>query len=305
MGLEKNPRIKVELRSPSELTTCFIIVCYIIHIVHITFVHSCQALFSPQYCDQLDSADAQEAAEEVLAPLIRCQHLSLYWLSAPLLASEGQQLLSRLKPKLGLLLSARVAHRQHQFTTIELSEAVLTALASWSLPKREFRHVKSVTLTALFSISELKEKAQQCAEQQEAMTLDCPLKSPPLGGVCWQLKLDCQWDAAAKAVDITVSVTPCNLGEGTSCSFDCSISCEAVSTGLDACTLCEGRESYWSDFFEVGLMAGGWDEVAWAAKDWSASGALEVTLKVTKVGHSVAMACELFGVFDNGIWPRL
>jgi hypothetical protein len=47
-----------------------------------------------------------------------------------------------------------------------------------------------------------------------------------------------------------------------------------------------GHQGVTADFFKVGPMKNGWDDVAWAAKGWPTSGELEVTLEVTKVFHS-------------------
>lgn len=68
-------------------------------------------LFTAQaYMDQQPAGDAKQLAAAKLAPLLRCPHLSQFWLSVSVLADHaGEQLLGALQPQLKRLLLRKLA----------------------------------------------------------------------------------------------------------------------------------------------------------------------------------------------------
>jgi hypothetical protein len=50
---------------------------------------------------------------------------------------------------------------------------------------------------------------------------------------------------------------------------------------------CGNVKGCFQDWFKLGVMAGGWDEVAWAGKGLPSSGHLTIKLEVSKVPHAL------------------
>jgi hypothetical protein len=164
-----------------------------------------------QFSDRLDCEDARTSARLALAQLIRCQHLSTYWLSAVHVAREPDRLLfCSLKQELGLLLGMRLADRQYIPTPTDIRSQLQGAPASWGLPERDLRSLNRVTLSAFFSISRIQARVQLCADRK---TEQCSirLKTPPLGGVSFVLMQFCNWSTDANGVTVGLSVGRENL----------------------------------------------------------------------------------------------
>lgn len=245
------------------------------------------------YCSMKQSRAARQAAKRALAPLIRCQHLSSPWLAASCRAlNTNSALLYSYHHQLQYLLGLRLAFPQQLPSEEDIADLVLTydAPTSWTLPKRAFKRVDVVKVQVTFKVSELKDAVKMCVEQQKPVTLARPhCKTPPLGGTCWDLELECEWDASAKAVNINLTVGSCNLYRGISFRFVYSIMCETPGVNRPLCSnpwrLTTMQSQYSGsvpNFCGVGAMARGWDGVSWAAKGLPASGLLYVTLFVRR-----------------------
>lgn len=65
-----------------------------------------------------------------------------------------------------------------------------------------------------------------------------------------------------------------------------SVSHLLMSTTAGRCT--QGKD----DFFGVGVISGGWDEAAWAAKGLPTHGYILLTATVSEVAHSPALKDE-------------
>jgi hypothetical protein len=105
-------------------------------------------LFTTQaYVDALAGSVRRRAAKKQLAPLIRCPHLSGFWLSALALSDDARLLLIEQQEKVGKLLMMLHAHPSFKLTAAELDELLPGPPSSWVLPARVDRPVSSMQLT--------------------------------------------------------------------------------------------------------------------------------------------------------------
>lgn len=236
-----------------------------------------------QYCQQLKSGVEQQAAQQALAQLIRCPHLSLYWLSAPVLATDkDKHTLHGLGPQLRTLLAMRIAGPQQENSdrVADLEEFVPDAPPSWHLQKRAAHKVPALVLTWAVDVSNIKQAAQLCAAKQAKQKLDSPQISRPVSGIAWRLRIACEWDAEAGMVEIDVGAVPENIRQGMFCMLKLRVSCTGVRGGPNTTMINDDQVSNFPDFFKVGPVACGWDDAAWAQKGWPTSGDLTLKLEV-------------------------
>lgn len=148
-------------------------------------------LFTAQtYVDRITDENQQQAAKQQLALLIRCQHLSLQWLSTSLLSADRTKLLlSDSSKELGRLLMLRAADGNNKLDINSFRQLLPDAPSSWSLPKRRPRPIPNVQLKWSLDISKVKEAAESCASRNKAQ-LRCTrqVRHRPwvayLGGCC-------------------------------------------------------------------------------------------------------------------------
>jgi len=102
-----------------------------------------------QYVDAINDRQHWQAAEQQLAPLIRCLHLSSFWLSALAVSADAHKvlLLSKQRARLRQMLMLLQAEPTLELTAAELERLLPGAPTSWGLPKRICKEVSSVQLT--------------------------------------------------------------------------------------------------------------------------------------------------------------
>jgi hypothetical protein len=123
-------------------------------------------------------------AQDRLAPLVRCPHLSQFWLTAAVLSDDAPKLLlSGLQTQLKRLILAQEVTRT-QLTADELKEGVPNAPASWLLPARVTKPVSSVTVEWAVVVADIRRAALQAASSHKTVSLSSP-SSAPLHGVTW------------------------------------------------------------------------------------------------------------------------
>lgn len=254
-----------------------------------TIFHTAQAYF-----DNLPTWQLAQAQQR-LAPLIRCQHLSGLWLTAAALSDDAPKLLlGDLQPQLKKLTLAKQTEPGFELTPGIIAEEVPDAPASWSLQPRVRQQLSDgVQLLWDIEVSAIKETVQRSASQHKRVDLYSPTASPPLGGIRWKMLLDADWKAltglpGSSGVRIDLSAMPKGLPGDVfcKCSYQLGWNAGALSKSqpvdhirVEGCTgpMC-------SDFFGVGVMSGGWDEAAWAAAGLP-DGQLTLQLKVLALGH--------------------
>jgi hypothetical protein len=182
----------------------------------------------------------------------------------------------------------------HRNSTSDEAKQVMTQLKqpecfSWFLGERHYTASGSpnggVELVWELPVSELKAaslRAYACASKR-TMTLDSDTVTPPLQGLSWGLRVVCKYDKAGQHAgsQLAVYTGPRNLPKGTyaTTSHLFTISCPVRSlSGVRDRLQTQGLG--WLDFFDLGVMAGDWDEAAWATKGLPAHGSLQLKLKV-------------------------
>ena len=242
------------------------------------------------YANRISDLQQQDAAKEQLAPLIRCPHLSSYWLTACAWSDDADELLlsgyvEQLQ-KLAMMRAADAAFKPPDAAFLQ--EYLPGALASWSAGKRSHKQVSSVSVEWDLDVSDIRTAAQRCAQEQK-LTVKCSGVTPPLGGLVWGIRLDCDWDEHAGGTKVGLFAMQKNAPTATYCRFRYTL----FVAGADACRsrgysiLLQHDEGYGSpDIFVGKPMAGGWDEAAWAAAGLPASGHVKVKLVVSDVCHN-------------------
>jgi len=149
-----------------------------------------------------------ETAKQQLAPLIRCQHLSWFWLSAAALSADAPTLLLPQQAQLRQLLMLQHADSTFEPTATELEELLPGAPSNWCLPERVCREVSSVQLVWSLDVEEIRAAAHNSGSQQKLVNIPSECVTPPLGGVVFRVLLQVVWDAAQGAVWWTCLLSP-------------------------------------------------------------------------------------------------
>lgn len=142
-----------------------------------------------QYVNSLPEAQRSHAADQ-LSLLIRCPHMSVYWLPASVLRDNAPGvLLHKLRPHVQRMLLMRIAEPQFRPTASKLARLLPGAPESWSLGTRQHKLIESVPVTWQLSVSELRDAVNRSAETKRDYRLEAPAnaKTPPLGGLAWSL----------------------------------------------------------------------------------------------------------------------
>jgi hypothetical protein len=249
-----------------------------------TVLHTAQAYTNSKAAAGCD----QQPLVDKLAPLVRCPHLSQFWLSAALLSGDADKLLLQgLQPQLKQLLLLKQSHSKGLSADV-ITKHAADAPASWLLPVRDIKPVYSTKLEWEVDVAAIRQKAQDSASQQK----DTILRSPDgcmLGGVRWGMSLDYEWDASKQGSTLGLYTHAKNLPAGTFCRCTNKLECIEVANSRSGQTtdlfsaLQSSRWGY-DDFFKLGAMSGGFDEAAWAVKGLPASGNITLRLTVSNVG---------------------
>jgi hypothetical protein len=97
------------------------------------------------YSNKLSSISRRLHAKDRLAPLVRCRHLSPFWVSASVLSDNAQNLLLwELKPQIKQLLLLNLGcSTAASLSAEDFSRGVPSAPASWLLPERNIQQISS------------------------------------------------------------------------------------------------------------------------------------------------------------------
>lgn len=230
------------------------------------------------------SQEQQQHARQVLAPLVRCQHLSQFWVVDAVASTKPTHPLAELRPQLMKLLMLRNAQPGAVVQTSDLQPLLAGAPASWTLGRQVGEPVASVSVTWGVSISTLQATTQLCVTDQKIKGMVSPAVTAPLGGLAFEIYLQC-----------TPADAGCELGVFARCnnqsldSLRPPFKLELAAAGVvndDTSPVGPFGVGYgWRDFFKLGAMAGGWDAVAVAAKGLPAGGELPITLTVSEVAY--------------------
>lgn len=241
-------------------------------------------LSGDNYDDDGFEGYSREHIQKRLGPLLRCQHLSQYWLLLSAMSYGSYSMpLFQLERELKQLLTLRTLNPSA--TSAEMKGVVEYAPPSWFLGERSISSVSTVQLTWELDVSTLRETAQRSAAEQEQWTLSSPSTTAPLGGIAFGIMAICEPQDSNKVV-IGLFAAACGVPADATVSFVCKLSAPPAGPFWAKATPQPGLHTYgFVDYFDVGPMAGGWDEVAWASKGLPASGPLVIKLSVSKAGH--------------------
>ena len=254
-------------------------------------------LFTAQaYADRNPWVDPITASVR-LAPLIRCPHLSQFWLSASVLSNEPHKVLLRKLQHVGLAQSQLQQLLLRKFRSAnprgELRpEQIANVPASWLLPVRDIQLVSSVNLTWELDVCAIRTAALYSGSRKQKAIKRSPVSSL-IGGVRWGMKMYCDWDASKQGSTINLYACAESLLAGTACR--CTYTLKYIATDKCGVKTAEGSRKEanhfeadepwgWEDVFGVGVMSGGFDEAAWAAKGLPAEGSIALHLTVEDVG---------------------
>lgn len=260
-----------------------------------------------QYVDNQPESCSKDAKSK-LAPLVRCPHLSHFWLSASVASSDAPKLLlSELRPQLRHLLLAQRPGLTNDITSTAVMKSeklggLSTAPASWLLPARKTKEVSSVQLQWVVELSAIKAAAVEAATSKKAK-MSCAGTSAPLQGIVWGLSLEVASLKNRGIEEVTVYLQPSNIPADTYCKpahrVDCAphqemtpsttsypaggMGCPTsnasrVCFSRKAVDIFSGMDRFGWAIYEI--KSGGSDEVAWAAYGLPTSGQLVVKLTI-------------------------
>jgi hypothetical protein len=235
-----------------------------------------------------EECTAKEAAKAKLAPLIRCPHLSQFWVAAAVLSEEAiNLLLEKVENPVKQLLIAMQAAPGADISPTNITDEVEDAPASWVLPRRVYRPLTiRVQVQWTVPVAEVQATAQASAAKQGTRHLVSPL-SAPLGGIQFRMKLKAAWDKSKSSCTIGLYVEPEGVPAGMPCHFAYELQCthhrRHWGEGAGRCK--HGRTRGFADYFCVGPMAGGWDEARWSSEGLPTTGELTFKMLIKEVGH--------------------
>jgi len=235
--------------------------------------------------DNITDPQQKQAAAERLAPLIRCPHVSPFWLSASVLSVDAPKLLLNLLSKqVGKLIMIQQAQPGQPLK--EPRTLVPGAPFSWALDKRASKRPSSVQVTWELEVSKLRQASQGSARQKKTVFLESPTISPPLGGIVWGLRFVASWDADKKGSLIGFYAIPQNVPAGMCLQYAVDLKAAGLSKSTTSPLVGPNRLDWgWRDVFDLGPLPSGWDGAAWASEGLPATGQLDLTLTVTSVSH--------------------
>jgi hypothetical protein len=188
-------------------------------------------LSGDNYDDDGFEGYSREHIQKRLGPLLRCQHLSQYWLLLSAMSYGSYSMpLFQLERELKQLLTLRTL--KPSATSAEMKVVVEYAPPSWFLGQRSISPVSTVQLTWELDVSTLRETAQRCAAEQEGRQLDSPGVTPPLGGMAFELTIVCEPAAdRSSAASIGLYAGPRGLPPDASYSFFFEVCAPGVCKG--------------------------------------------------------------------------
>jgi hypothetical protein len=121
-------------------------------------------------------------------PLIRCRHLSLYWLSA--LATSRIPVPAQLLPQLSNLLAARSLQCAYQEIAQDANEWFSGVCAAWALPQRAKEPVSSVQVTWPVAIDNIRQAVERSVATNSKFGMRS-ISTAPINGSTYNLHLIC------------------------------------------------------------------------------------------------------------------
>jgi len=222
----------------------------------------------------------QHAAQVQLGQLVRCPELHMSWLAAAALTECTRSVLHPIKRQVGALLRFLLVCDDVDAHAARLKVLVPDAPASWLLGCRQEKQAPEfVEDVWQLPITELKEACIRAAADKQAVGLVSPGEFAPLYGRTFAFMLECIGSDDGTMIGAYLRPSLGTLDTVTHMQFNVAVHPHQAK---DASGVVEARSWWgWHDFFDIGVMSGGWDEAAWAAKGLPTTGELVLTAKVT------------------------
>lgn len=244
-----------------------------------TVLYTAQAYIRAQQDQQ-----QRETAQQQLAHLIRCPHLSLAWLTAALRSADGSYILEPFKEQVGMLLSFLHVQQGSSFSGSAFKAvAAPDTPASWYLGPRTSPsqgagyggwgrqpQFLSTTLKWDLPISDLKEACIKAAATSQTVE-HSPHVSPPMRGVAY--KVVATASNTDSGVQVGLYLAPYGLPAGMCCAYCAEITAGNKTRKFNHTTVCGAPWLGWAKFWTVS-MPGGWDEATWTRRGLPAVGEL-------------------------------
>jgi hypothetical protein len=149
------------------------------------------------YVDRIQSTAERAGPESwFLASMVRCQHLTMFGLSAAVSPEADKLLLGGLTPQLKLLMALRQARRGCEVDAGMIADHIPLAPFAWKQQQRVFRHntlrSSGVQKSWAVDVAYIRQMAESCVQQRVAVSCSSPA-TPPLGGCDWVMELDCEY----------------------------------------------------------------------------------------------------------------
>lgn len=140
-------------------------------------------------------------------------------------------------------------------------------------------------------IAELKQACISCKDTRQTQSLLSPGTSPPISGTDWKIEVVCRWDSFSYHSGVVVGVyAAANLyPREVFYKYKCKVAAPQFgmqslqSFGLERHGDRKVYDKTLCDFFGVGAMPDGWDEVAWRTKSLPVEGTVDIELSMLEV----------------------
>lgn len=241
-----------------------------------TVLYTAQAYITAQQGTRQRSAALQH-----LSQLVRCPHLSHFWLTAALDPACGQFVLKPLKQQVRALMAFLQVQPRGRYKIDRFKAAVPDAPASWALGACKLQHApRSVSVSWQLPVRDLKEACIRAATEQIRVELVAPSVSAPLCGVAFTITAKCR--GSSQGTHVGLFVKPQGVPAGIFCGYAKTLAAGGIQHSSQHTISEGGSERGWQNFFKLGYMAGGWDELAWASKGLPTAGELTITATLSK-----------------------
>lgn len=246
-----------------------------------------------RYVQHQSTPELQQVAKARLAPLIRVPYLSNRWLMELLTARAPEHLvLHSVWELITKFVNLReVQHAEHWHAKGKWHIANAPDSCYWG-SRASDEAAGIVGCRAQLSVSDIKQASCRVFEQQlpsDSLMLTEP--QVPLVGAEFRPQLVFRSSEAGTTLGFFVKQLPSSSKAGTQVfihidfSVDLgpvsrsgnALSCSSRVQGQEGSVLCAG----WHDVLQIGPMAGGWDDVAWANKGLPTTGAVDIGIKVS------------------------
>uniref|UniRef100_A0A383WH17 BACK domain-containing protein n=1 Tax=Tetradesmus obliquus TaxID=3088 RepID=A0A383WH17_TETOB len=237
-----------------------------------------------------------EDVQAALAQLVRAPHLSHFALCCAALTHEpdsnSDHVLDGHLSQVQSLLSLK------QTATTEQVAASIGDLedvpASWLLgPRQIVPLADGVRLEWRLPVEQMRQACRDSFAQQDTVDIICPESSAPIGGLDWQLYVQCVQQGGGTVVGLYAGPSPGQLSRYMwyKCRFTVTwggeqpLLCSRWSGSSNAAPTPGSRSRGFDKLFELDPMTvGGWDEAAWAAARLPTSGDMLLQLHIHSVG---------------------